>query len=83
LAAVRTLDEPHGLGVKQHLEAVYGVEEIHHGRLYPNLDALADKGLIEKGTVDDRTNSYSVTARGERELGAHIDWLDGVSGDDA
>jgi PadR family transcriptional regulator PadR len=66
-------DEPHGLAVKEELEDYYE-KEIHHGRLYPNLDTLVDKGLIEKGQKDKRTNIYSVTSRGEREIEARREW---------
>ena len=38
-------DDPHGLAIKEELEEYYE-SEIHHGRLYPNLDALVDKGLV-------------------------------------
>lgn len=67
------MDEPHGLAIKEELESYYG-KEIQHGRLYPNLDTLVDKGLIEKGEIDKRTNSYTVTQRGERELQARQEW---------
>lgn len=66
-------NEPHGLKLKQELEEYYG-NEINHGRLYPNLDTLVDKGLVEKGKIDDRTNSYTLTRRGERELEARREW---------
>lgn len=65
--------EPHGLAIKDELEDYYE-SEIHHGRLYPNLDTLVDKGLIEKGQIDKRTNYYSLTDRGQRELQARHDW---------
>jgi len=68
-------DEPHGLGVKDRLEAYYG-REIHAGRLYPNLDELVEKGLINKGQADRRTNFYELTARGQRELEARREWED-------
>jgi len=67
------LDEPHGLAIKEELEAYYE-QEIQHGRLYPNLDTLVDKGLLEKGEIDKRTNSYTVTQRGNREIEARSDW---------
>ena len=38
-------DEPHGLAIKDELEEYYE-KEIHHGRLYPNLDTLVEKGLV-------------------------------------
>ena len=60
------LDEPHGLAIKKELEDYYETE-IHHGRLYPNLDTLVDKGLVEKGEKDRRTNSYTITRRGRGE----------------
>lgn len=67
------LDEPHGLAIKDELEAYYE-SEIQHGRLYPNLDTLVEKGLIEKGEIDKRTNSYTVTSKGREELTARNDW---------
>jgi len=66
-------DQPHGLAIKDELEEYYE-QEIHHGRLYPNLDALVDKGLVEKGELDRRTNYYAETQRGQRELEARRDW---------
>jgi len=66
-------DEPHGLAIKDELEEYYD-QEIHHGRLYPNLDAIVDKGLIEKGELDRRTNYYVLTQRGQRELDARREW---------
>ncbi|WP_331233301.1 PadR family transcriptional regulator [Natronorarus salvus] len=65
--------EPHGLAIKGELEDYYSTE-IHHGRLYPNLDALVHKGLVEKGQRDRRTNYYRLTERGEREVAARREW---------
>lgn len=69
------LERPKGLDVKRELDAYYE-GEVHHGRLYPNLDELVEKGFVEKGTIDDRTNSYDLTDRGEREIGARREWVD-------
>lgn len=66
-------DQPHGLAIKDELEGYYEAE-IHHGRLYPNLDALVEKGLVEKGTLDQRTNFYAITKRGHREIEARREW---------
>ena len=68
-------DEPHGLAIKDDIESYYGTE-VNHGRLYPNLDTLVEKGLIEKGQIDQRTNSYTLTQRGSREIEARRDWED-------
>ena len=73
LYVVAGLDNPKGLAIKDKLDEYYG-SEINHGRLYPNLDTLVDKGLIEKGQKDDRTNEYSITQRGSRELEARREW---------
>ena len=56
----RAADDVYGLRIKEELEDLYG-HEVNHGRLYPNLDALVDDDLLEKGTIDRRTNSYEVT----------------------
>ncbi|WP_255171538.1 PadR family transcriptional regulator [Natrononativus amylolyticus] len=69
------LEEPHGLAIQEELEDYYG-KAIHHGRLYPNLDTLVEKGLIDKGVKDKRTNIYSVTRRGRRELEDRREWED-------
>ena len=75
LYVIADLNNPKGLAIKDELEGYYGAE-INHGRLYPNLDTLVDKGLVEKGSIDDRTNAYSLTQRGERELDARREWED-------
>jgi len=66
-------EEPHGLAIKEELENYYETE-IHHGRLYPNLDTLVEKGFVEKGQLDRRTNTYSLTRRGRREIEARREW---------
>ena len=66
-------DSPHGLAIKEELETYYE-SEIHHGRLYPNLDTLVEKGLVEKGAIDQRTNYYAITKRGRREIQARREW---------
>ncbi|MFB6153853.1 MAG: PadR family transcriptional regulator [Halodesulfurarchaeum sp.] len=73
LYVVAGLEEPHGLAIKEELEEYYE-SEIHHGRLYPNLDTLVEKGLIDKGQRDQRTNFYTVTRRGRREIEARREW---------
>ncbi|PSQ12719.1 PadR family transcriptional regulator [Halobacteriales archaeon QS_5_70_15] len=58
---------------KEELENYYE-KEIHHGRLYPNLDTLVEKGLVEKGDKDRRTNFYTLTRRGRREIEDRREW---------
>ena len=70
---VAGLNDPHGLAIKDELEKYYE-SEIHHGRLYPNLDELVKKGLIKKGKKDRRTNVYKLTDRGLRELEDRREW---------
>ena len=67
------LEDPKGLAIKDELDDYYG-SEINHGRLYPNLDTLVEKGLVDKGKIDDRTNQYSLTTRGRREVEARREW---------
>jgi DNA-binding PadR family transcriptional regulator len=73
LYIVAGLDGAKGLAIKDELDEYYE-NEINHGRLYPNLDSLVKKVLIEKGQKDDRTNSYALTQRGARELEARRQW---------
>lgn len=80
LCVIAGLDEPHGLKLKDVLEEYYD-SEVHHGRLYPNLDTLVEKGLVKKGELDQRTNMYVLTDRGRRELEARREWEDQYVGD--
>jgi DNA-binding PadR family transcriptional regulator len=73
LVVIAGLEDPHGLAIKDELEEYYE-SDVNHGRLYPNLDELVEKGLVEKGEKDRRTNVYHLTQRGERELDARQDW---------
>lgn len=67
------IEEPYGLAIKEALQE-YRDEEINHGRLYPNLDTLVEKGLVEKSQRDRRTNEYTTTRRGTREIKARAEW---------
>jgi PadR family transcriptional regulator PadR len=73
LYVVAGLDGAKGLKVKEKLEEYYN-GEINHGRLYPNLDTLTDKGLVEKSKQDQRTNEYTLTRRGRREIQDRDKW---------
>ena len=73
LYVIAGLDEPKGLAIKDELEEHYETR-VDRGRLYPNLNSLADMGLVEKQRVDERTNSYVLTAKGRSKLEAHHQW---------
>jgi PadR family transcriptional regulator PadR len=73
LYVIASFDEPHGLALRDELETYYE-RDIQHGRLYPALEKLITKDLIEKGEQDRRTNFYALTPRGQRELTAHAEW---------
>jgi DNA-binding PadR family transcriptional regulator len=73
LYVVAGLDDPHGLAIKEELERYYETE-IHHGRLYPNLDTLVEEGLVDKGEIDRRTNYYTLTEEGNEDLQRRRQW---------
>ncbi|WP_129114436.1 PadR family transcriptional regulator [Halegenticoccus tardaugens] len=64
---------PSGQEIKEDLEGSLG-EEINHGRLYPNLDTLVQNDYVEKGTIDRRTNSYTITDQGRELLRERHEW---------
>lgn len=67
------LDQPHGLAVKKEMDKYYQVD-LNNGRLYPNLDTLDEKGLIEKRSVDNRTNNYEITDKGLAAIDRRYRW---------
>lgn len=73
LFVIAGADDQIGLEIKSELEEYYG-EEINHGRLYPNLDTLVDKGLADKDDRDERSHYYRLTRRGDREIQARREW---------
>lgn len=75
IAGIEDDPRPHGLSIKAELQEPYS-GDINYGRLYRNLDRLAEQGLVEKGSIDDRTNSYRLTRRGRDEIETRRDWED-------
>jgi PadR family transcriptional regulator, regulatory protein PadR len=73
LYVIAGLDDPHGLAIKEELEEYY-TTEVHHGRLYPNLNALVEEGFVEKGEVDRRTNFYRLSDHGTRAIESRREW---------
>lgn len=82
LFVIASIEPAKGTKIKAEAEEYYD-KEINHGRLYPNLDTLVDRGLVEKGERDARTNEYELTSRGEGLLAQRREWeadrFDGVS----
>jgi len=66
-------DPPIGLRVKERTGEYYGAE-INHGRLYPALDRLADRELIDKSQRNKRSNTYTLTTAGKNALAGRLDW---------
>lgn len=74
LVAIPSVETPKGLAIKSQLQTYYN-EEINHGRLYPNLDQLVEKGLVKKGRIDRRTNRYELTEDGKELLRGYGEWV--------
>jgi len=70
------LEEPYGLAIKEALQT-YREEDINHGRLYPNLDTLVEKGYVEKSAKDRRTNLYTLTEAAMSAVDDRRSWEDG------
>ncbi|AXR76511.1 PadR family transcriptional regulator [Natrarchaeobaculum sulfurireducens] len=73
LYVISGADQPSGQDVKEEIEGYYSAE-INHGRLYPNLDTLVNKELVEKGQLDRRTNYYEISDDGLREIEDRREW---------
>lgn len=73
-AAVEHEELPKGLTLKRRLEDGYS-DPVNHGRLYTNLDELEAEGLINRESVDGRTNAYRVTERARELLRGRRDQL--------
>jgi len=76
LKAATELHEPSGQDIKRYIEqSAFHRSEEHHGRLYPNLNALVDGGLVEKGEIDSRTNYYKPTTKALTMLDERAEFL--------
>jgi len=83
-------ERPHGLAINDDLTEMYrGVgeigdqEEVNHGRLYPNLDELVNRGLLEKGERDNRTNWYALTEAGAQAISLYEGFIHRAQGQDS
>ncbi|AGB32971.1 transcriptional regulator PadR family protein [Natrinema pellirubrum DSM 15624] len=68
-------DRPSGQAILDDIND-YIEQPVTHGRLYPNLDTLVEKDLVEKGQLDRRTNYYALTPKGRRALQRRQEWVD-------
>ena len=69
-------DHQKGTSIRAGLEEYYGID-VNHGRLYPNLDQLVDRELVEKETRDRRTNDYALTEAARDALDRRDRWVAG------
>lgn len=80
LFVIAGFEKPSGQQVLDSINGYYG-EDITHGRLYPNLDTLKNKGLIEKGELDRRTNFYDINESGEQAIEERRAWESQFTGE--
>ena len=73
LYVIAGADQPSGQDIKDEIETYYSTE-INHGRLYPNLDTLVNKELVEKGELDRRTNYYALADEGDEAIEERREW---------
>lgn len=66
------LDRPSGQAIKS--ELLESIDQITHGRLYPNLDTLVEQGYLEQGQIDRRTNFYELTESGKSAIRDRRRW---------
>jgi Fe2+ or Zn2+ uptake regulation protein len=72
-------DKPYGVAIKHILEERYG-EEISNYHVYPNLNTLVEMGVIEKGQIDQRTNSYESTALARQMVAGEAEHMASLAG---
>ncbi|MFC6823794.1 PadR family transcriptional regulator [Halopelagius fulvigenes] len=72
LTVIAGLETPSGQDVKEELQKQF--DDINHGRLYPNLDAVVEEGYVEKGDIDRRTNYYEISEQGQQVLANRRQW---------
>jgi PadR family transcriptional regulator PadR len=72
LYVIAGAERPSGQEIKTELQSSMG--EITHGRLYPNLDTLVERGYVGKGESDRRTNFYELTEKGRAGLRDRREW---------
>lgn len=72
LYVIAGAERPSGQEIKTELQQ--SMDEITHGRLYPNLDTLVGREYVDKGEIDRRTNFYELTEKGAESLSTRREW---------
>lgn len=65
-------ERPSGQNIKEKISKDVG--DVNHGRLYPNLDTLVERGLVTKGQHDRRTNYYEISDAGRQAIRDRRRW---------
>ena len=73
LSVITCLSEPNGQEVKAELQESQD-RSVGNARLYANLDTLVDERYVDKRMRDGRTNSYTLTEKGRREVQKRFAW---------
>jgi transcriptional regulator len=78
-----SLGSLHGYGVAQHIERLSdGALRVEQGSLYPALERLQNAGSISskwgKTSTGRRARYYTITAKGQRQLGKEISAFDNL-----
>lgn len=75
LYALSSEEQMNGSDIRRELQEYYGLN-VNNGQLYPNLDKLAENGLIEKIETDSRSNYYMRTEKAEELIWNRRGWED-------
>ena len=73
LYCIAGAETPSGPTIRQDLEE-YHTGTVNHSRLYQNLSDLIEEGYLTKGSINDRTNRYQLTAAGRQLLADRQEW---------
>jgi len=74
LVLVADYSTPCGQDIKRELEKFHD-GTIRSEQLYHHLDALCERGFVEKHHADGRTNAYVLTDAGEQWLERQREWV--------
>jgi len=73
LYVIAGADQPSGQDVKDEIEQYYS-SEINHGRLYPNLDTVVNKGTRRERTTRQAHKLLRNTDEGEQAIEDRYEW---------